>query len=104
VYAHFPININIENNGGKIEIRNFLGEKRVRVVDMYPGAFFGRRCTSTCPHMLALMHNLITNNIWLSCVLAWWELLAWNFHSQCILMCFLAEASVFEWMSWVRLV
>lgn len=38
VYAHFPININIEDAGKKIEIRNFLGEKRVRVVQMLPGA------------------------------------------------------------------
>ncbi|KAL4448059.1 hypothetical protein ABPG75_005278 [Micractinium tetrahymenae] len=37
VYAHFPININIENNGTKVEIRNFLGEKIVRVVEMLPG-------------------------------------------------------------------
>lgn len=39
VYAHFPININIEDAGKKIEIRNFLGEKRVRVVQMLPGGF-----------------------------------------------------------------
>ena len=38
VYAHFPININIEDAGRTIEIRNFLGEKRVRVVKMLPGA------------------------------------------------------------------
>jgi len=37
VYAHFPINVNIEAKGTKVEIRNFLGEKRVRVVDMLPG-------------------------------------------------------------------
>ena len=37
VYAHFPININIEGKGDKVEIRNFLGEKRVRVVNMLPG-------------------------------------------------------------------
>ncbi|KAK9859365.1 hypothetical protein WJX84_000924 [Apatococcus fuscideae] len=37
VYAHFPINANIEDAGCKIEIRNFLGEKRVRVVNMLPG-------------------------------------------------------------------
>ena len=37
VYAHFPININIEGGGKVIEIRNFLGEKRVRIVKMLPG-------------------------------------------------------------------
>ena len=37
VYAHFPINANITNGGKTIEIRNFLGEKMVRVVDMLPG-------------------------------------------------------------------
>lgn len=42
VYAHFPININIENKGTKVEIRNFLGEKRVRVVDMLPGVTIKR--------------------------------------------------------------
>lgn len=37
VYAHFPININIIEDGKCVEIRNFLGEKRVRVAKMYPG-------------------------------------------------------------------
>lgn len=37
VYAHFPININIVNGGKTVEIRNFLGEKRVRVVEMLDG-------------------------------------------------------------------
>ena len=37
VYAHFPININIEGGGKVIEIRNFLGEKRVRIVKMLDG-------------------------------------------------------------------
>lgn len=37
VYAHFPINANIEKNGAVVEIRNFLGEKRVRVINMLPG-------------------------------------------------------------------
>lgn len=39
VYAHFPINVNvIEENGQKfVEIRNFLGEKRVRQVKVFDG-------------------------------------------------------------------
>lgn len=39
VYAHFPINVNIiEKDGQKfIEIRNFLGEKRVRHVKVFDG-------------------------------------------------------------------
>lgn len=39
VYAHFPINVNvIEKDGDKyIEIRNFLGEKRVRQVKVFDG-------------------------------------------------------------------
>ncbi|CAM6098654.1 unnamed protein product [Calypogeia fissa] len=34
VYAHFPINASISNEKNSIEIRNFLGEKKVRKVDM----------------------------------------------------------------------
>jgi len=37
VYAHFPINVTIEDAGKTIEIRNFLGEKRVRIVKMLDG-------------------------------------------------------------------
>eukprot|EP00933_Yihiella_yeosuensis_P051460 TRINITY_DN493_c0_g2_i5.p2 TRINITY_DN493_c0_g2~~TRINITY_DN493_c0_g2_i5.p2 ORF type:complete len:189 (-),score=51.16 TRINITY_DN493_c0_g2_i5:124-690(-) len=37
VYAHFPINANIVNGGKTLEIRNFLGEKIVRTVQMLPG-------------------------------------------------------------------
>lgn len=39
VYAHFPINVNIvEQNGEKfVEIRNFLGEKRVRLIKIREG-------------------------------------------------------------------
>ena len=37
VYAHFPINTNIVNRGKTVEIRNFLGEKVVRSIDMMPG-------------------------------------------------------------------
>ncbi|KAK9381346.1 60S ribosomal protein uL6 [Kockiozyma suomiensis] len=37
VYAHFPINVNIISDGKEVEIRNFLGEKRVRVVPVLEG-------------------------------------------------------------------
>ncbi|KAF6166962.1 hypothetical protein GIB67_030655 [Kingdonia uniflora] len=37
VYAHFPINASITNENRGIEIRNFLGEKKVRKVDMLDG-------------------------------------------------------------------
>ncbi|CAN6564641.1 hypothetical protein ACFX13_042971 [Malus domestica] len=37
VYAHFPINASITNEAKAIEIRNFLGEKKVRKVDMLDG-------------------------------------------------------------------
>ncbi|KAG8906867.1 hypothetical protein FRB99_005927 [Tulasnella sp. 403] len=37
VYAHFPINVIIQDGGKWVEIRNFLGEKIVRRVDMLDG-------------------------------------------------------------------
>ena len=37
VYAHFPINIAINEDGTNVMIRNFLGEKFTRHVDMRPG-------------------------------------------------------------------
>ncbi|ODV96429.1 hypothetical protein PACTADRAFT_41459 [Pachysolen tannophilus NRRL Y-2460] len=39
VYAHFPINVNIINNDDQefVEIRNFLGDKQVRLVKILPG-------------------------------------------------------------------
>jgi len=38
VYAHFPINVTLEDN--TVEIRNFLGEKRVRKVKLLPGVSY----------------------------------------------------------------
>ncbi|XP_064609025.1 large ribosomal subunit protein uL6-like [Liolophura sinensis] len=40
VYAHFPINIAILNNNRTVEVRNFLGERFTRTVDMLPGVTF----------------------------------------------------------------
>ena len=37
VYAHFPINIAINSEGTGVEVRNFLGEKFTRHVQMQPG-------------------------------------------------------------------
>ncbi|CAG7861728.1 hypothetical protein BRARA_I01786 [Brassica rapa] len=37
VYAHFPINASIGGDSKSIEIRNFLGEKKVRKVEMLDG-------------------------------------------------------------------
>lgn len=41
VYAHFPINVNVDKNAEtgvyEVEIRNFIGEKIVRRVVMQPG-------------------------------------------------------------------
>ncbi|KNC54548.1 uncharacterized protein AMSG_10397 [Thecamonas trahens ATCC 50062] len=42
VYAHFPINTSIVKDGKEIEIRNFLGEKRTRVVPMREGVIIKR--------------------------------------------------------------
>ncbi len=40
VYSHFPINVSL--NGRTIEIRNFLGEKRVRKVPLLEGVDYTR--------------------------------------------------------------
>eukprot|EP01055_Gregarina_sp_Pseudo9_P005185 Gregarina_sp_Pseudo_9__5184@NODE_561_length_2575_cov_146_061909_g530_i0_p2_GENE_NODE_561_length_2575_cov_146_061909_g530_i0NODE_561_length_2575_cov_146_061909_g530_i0_p2_ORF_typecomplete_len190_score59_84Ribosomal_L6/PF00347_23/3_3e17Ribosomal_L6/PF00347_23/0_017_NODE_561_length_2575_cov_146_061909_g530_i019322501 len=37
VYNHFPININLAQGGAVVELRNFVGEKRTRIVKMLPG-------------------------------------------------------------------
>jgi large subunit ribosomal protein L9e len=43
VYSHFPINVNLA--GDNVEIRNFLGEKRVRKVKLLPGVEYVRTAT-----------------------------------------------------------
>lgn len=37
VYAHFPINLNIIEGGKSVEVRNYLGEKYIRLVKMREG-------------------------------------------------------------------
>lgn len=51
VYAHFPINITTTEANKIVEIRNFLGEKYVRRVEMQPGV--------TCTNSTALKDELI---------------------------------------------
>jgi large subunit ribosomal protein L9e len=41
VYAHFPINASITNSNSAIEIRNFLGEKKVLYCFNFVFFFFG---------------------------------------------------------------
>lgn len=43
VYSHFPINVTLA--GDTVEIRNFLGEKRVRKVVLIPGVSYVRSTT-----------------------------------------------------------
>jgi large subunit ribosomal protein L9e len=40
VYSHFPINVAI--SGTTVEIRNFLGERRVRKIELLPGVTYVR--------------------------------------------------------------
>lgn len=40
VYSHFPINVSTA--GGNVEIRNFLGEKRVRKIPLLDGVTYVR--------------------------------------------------------------
>jgi large subunit ribosomal protein L9e len=43
-YAHFPINVSCVKEGKKeiVEIRNFLGEKKVRKVELLDGVNYSR--------------------------------------------------------------
>lgn len=56
VYAHFPINVAMEK--GVVEIRNFLGEKRVRRVKVLPGVEYVR--TKDVKDQIELIGNDLT--------------------------------------------
>merc|ERR1712232_1115714 len=73
VYSHFPINVTL--SGNNVEIRNFLGEKRVRKVALLPGVKYTRSLTSRIklnlpvmilPTFLSLLHK--SNNPLLSVI------------------------------------
>jgi len=59
VYAHFPINVALTNKDTRIEIRNFLGEKVVRVVDALEGVKVSR--SSDVKDEIVLQGNDIQN-------------------------------------------
>merc|ERR1712137_870709 len=42
VYAHFPISASVEDEGQRVEIRNFIGQKVVRHVKMMEGVTIKR--------------------------------------------------------------
>jgi len=56
VYAHFPINVTLTDR--TVEIRNFLGEKRVRRVQLLPGVEYVR--TSDVKDQIELKGNDLT--------------------------------------------
>ena len=57
VYSHFPINVTL--NGRTVEIRNFLGEKRVRKVELLDGVDYER--SSDVKDQIELRGNDLTN-------------------------------------------
>ena len=57
VYSHFPINVTL--NGRTVEIRNFLGEKRVRKIDLLEGVEYVR--TSDVKDQIELSGNDIAS-------------------------------------------
>ncbi|KAK9474790.1 60S ribosomal protein uL6 [Dipodascopsis tothii] len=59
VYAHFPINVNVLNEGTLVEIRNFLGEKRVRQISVLEGVSV--EVSSTQKDELVLSGNSLEN-------------------------------------------
>jgi len=66
VYAHFPINVAITNKDKRVEIRNFLGEKVVRIVDALDGVTVSR--SSDIKDEIVLIGNDI-NNVSRTCAL-----------------------------------
>ncbi|PVU86492.1 hypothetical protein BB559_004280 [Furculomyces boomerangus] len=59
VYAHFPINVVINDSSDSVEIRNFLGEKYVRKVDLLEGVTISQ--TSNVKDELVLVGNSVEN-------------------------------------------
>jgi len=64
VFAHFPITIAAVNKGKTLEVKNFLGEKQIKRVDMLEG------CKATVPNKETIeIDGLDLENVSLSCAL-----------------------------------
>ena len=64
VYAHFPITVATENKGKTLVVKNFLGEKQIRRVQMLEG------CTVKVPNKESIeVEGLDIENVSLSCSL-----------------------------------
>lgn len=59
VYAHFPINVNVLEDGKVVEIRNFLGEKQIRSVRVLDGVTV--EISSAQKDELVLLGNSLEN-------------------------------------------
>ena len=66
VHAHFPINISITNMGQTIEIRNFIGEKHVKKINLLPGCVVKKVET---PKDQIEIEGVDLENVSLSCIL-----------------------------------
>ena len=69
VYAHFPINCAISENGTLVEVRNFLGEKYIRKVRMHDGVV----CENSKDQKVSILKSVLyhrkdaKNNCFCSC-------------------------------------
>jgi len=90
VYAHFPINVTVSDNGDYLEIRNFLGEKRTRRVYMLSGVVCSR--SESVKDEIILIGNDIeqvaqSGNFSFGCTLVLYYLpseIAANIHQSCL--------------------
>merc|ERR1739848_266832 len=44
VYAHLPINMVVGDNGKSVNIKNFLGERKLRLVNYLDGVYVSAKC------------------------------------------------------------
>merc|ERR1712016_275985 len=59
VYAHFPINLNIIDDGKTVEVRNYLGERYIRVVKMRDGVIIEGNDIELVSNSAALLNQCV---------------------------------------------